>query len=101
MNLDLEQLKKDHQTSYFANEYERLLSEEEKVNQMVADDESLKDLAYEELDNIKLNGWIVIEDISIIDNWFAIDYIISSNKKYKTHIIKSKSAFMYVINKIE
>lgn len=54
MNLDLEQLKKDHQTSYFANEYERLLSEEEKVNQMVADDESLKDLAYEELENIKL-----------------------------------------------
>jgi peptide chain release factor 1 len=54
MNLDLEQLKKDHQTSYFANEYERLLSEEEKVNQMVKDDESLKDLAYEELENIKL-----------------------------------------------
>jgi len=54
MNLDLEQLKKDHQTSYFANEYERLLSEEEKVNQMVADDESLKDLACEELENIKL-----------------------------------------------
>lgn len=54
MNLDLEQLKKDHKTSYFANEYERLLNEEEKVNQMVKEDESLKDLAYEELENIKL-----------------------------------------------
>jgi peptide chain release factor 1 len=54
MNLDLEQLKKDHKTSYFANEYERLLSEEEKVNQMIQDDESLKELAYEELENIKL-----------------------------------------------
>jgi peptide chain release factor 1 len=53
MNLDLEQLKKDHKTSYFANEYERLLSEEEKVNQMVQEDDSLKDLAYEELENIK------------------------------------------------
>lgn len=54
MNLDLEQLKKNHQTSYFANEYERLLNEEKKVNEMVSLDESLKDLAYEELENIKL-----------------------------------------------
>lgn len=50
---DLEQLKKDHKTSYFANEYERLLSEEEKVNEMVAQDESLRDLADEEIQNIK------------------------------------------------
>lgn len=50
---DLEQLKKDHKTSYFANEYERLLSEEEKVNEMVAADESLRDLADEEIQNIK------------------------------------------------
>ncbi len=53
MNLDLEQLKKDHKTSYFANEYERLLSEEEKVNEMVSLDGSLKDLAEEEIQNIK------------------------------------------------
>ena len=53
MNLDLEKLKKDHKTSYFALEYERLLSEEEKVNEMVSSDESLKDLAEEEIQNIK------------------------------------------------
>lgn len=52
MNLDLEQLKKDHKTSYFAEEYERLLGEEKKVNEMVSEDESLRDLADEELQNI-------------------------------------------------
>jgi peptide chain release factor 1 len=53
MNLDLEQLKKDHKTSYFAEEYERLLSEEKKVMDMVSEDESLKELAEEEIQNIK------------------------------------------------
>jgi peptide chain release factor 1 len=53
MTLDLEQLKKDHKTSYFALEYERLLNEEKKVNEMVKDDESLRDLAEEEIQNIK------------------------------------------------
>lgn len=52
MNLDFEELKKDHRTSYFALEYERLLSEEKKVNDMVKEDESLRDLADEELQNI-------------------------------------------------
>ena len=50
---DLEQLKKDHKTSYFAEEYERLLGEEKKVNEMVTQDESLRELAEEELQNIK------------------------------------------------
>ena len=53
MQLDLKELKKDHKTSYFALEYERLLSEEKKVNEMVASDESLRDLAEEEIQNIK------------------------------------------------
>lgn len=52
MNLDFEELKKDHRTSYFALEYERLLSEEKKVNDMVKEDGSLRDLADEELQNI-------------------------------------------------
>lgn len=54
MNFDLEELKKDHKTSYFAGEYERLLGEENKVLEMLAQDESLRDLADEELQNIKL-----------------------------------------------
>ncbi|MDE2030992.1 MAG: PCRF domain-containing protein [Patescibacteria group bacterium] len=53
MNLDLDQLKKDHKTSYHALEYERLLNEERKVNDMVEQDESLRDLAEEELENIR------------------------------------------------
>jgi peptide chain release factor 1 len=53
MNLDLEQLKNDHKTSYFALEYERLLNEEKKVNEMVEQDQSLKELAEEEIQNIK------------------------------------------------
>lgn len=50
---NLEQLKKNHKTSYLAMEYERLLNEEQKVNEMVKDDASLRDLALEELQNIK------------------------------------------------
>ncbi len=53
MELDLEQLKKDHKTSYFAEEYERLSAEEGKVNKMVEQDEDLRELANEELQNLK------------------------------------------------
>ena len=53
MKFDLEQLKKDHKTSYFALEYERLLGEEEKVLEMIKEDASLRDLADEEILNIK------------------------------------------------
>lgn len=53
MNFDLEELKKNHKTSYLANEYEHLMREEEKVNKMVAEDPSLQELAVEELQNIK------------------------------------------------
>lgn len=53
MSLDLEQLKKDYKTSYLAGEYERLLNEEKKVNDMISEDESLRSLAEEELQNLK------------------------------------------------
>lgn len=52
MNLDLEQLKKNHKTNYFAEEYERLLKEEEGVNKMISEDESMRELAIEEMDSI-------------------------------------------------
>ena len=52
MNFDLDELKHNHKTSYLANEYERLLAEEKKINDMVAEDESMKELAVEELQNI-------------------------------------------------
>jgi peptide chain release factor 1 len=53
MNFDLDELKKNHKTSYLANEYERLLAEEKKINDMVAEDASMKELAEEEIQNIK------------------------------------------------
>jgi hypothetical protein len=52
------------------------------------------------LDNLNDNGWIVIEDIHILENWKVIDFIISSTKKYKTFIIKASRGNLYVINKI-
>lgn len=53
MNFDLDELKKSHKTSYLAHEYERLLSEEKKVNDMVEADPTMRELAEEELLNIK------------------------------------------------
>ena len=67
---DLEQLKKDHKTSYFALEYERLLSEEKKVNEMVESDESLRDLAEEEIQNIKFQKDALEITRSLIQNCF-------------------------------
>lgn len=54
------------------------------------------------LEHLNVNGWIVIEDIkkSHIDNWRAIDFIIKSMNKYKSYIILTKAAYIYVINKI-
>lgn len=52
------------------------------------------------LDNVKTGGWIVIEDILIIDNWFTIDYILSNNKAYKTYIVKCARSYIYVVNKL-
>ena len=49
MSLDLEELKKNHNTSYFAGELERLAREEAEVRQMLDSDESLHELAGKEL----------------------------------------------------
>jgi len=50
--MNLEELKKNNKTSYFALEYERLLNEEKKVNSMILEDVSLREMAEEELQNI-------------------------------------------------
>lgn len=52
------------------------------------------------LNNITDNGWIVIEDIHIINNWKSIDFILNSTKKYKTYVINAKLGYLYVINKL-
>jgi peptide chain release factor 1 len=63
---NLEELKKNHKTSYLALEYERLLKEEEKVNEMVSSDESLKELAVEEIQNINFQKEAVERQIEEI-----------------------------------
>jgi hypothetical protein len=52
------------------------------------------------LENINENGWIVIEDIHIIDNWKSIDFILRSTTNFKIYIIKAKNAHLYAINKL-
>lgn len=50
---NIEELKKNHKTSYLATQYEHLCHEEEKVTVMINEDESMRELADEELQNIK------------------------------------------------
>lgn len=52
------------------------------------------------LNNMNENGWIIIEDIHIAENWKAIDFILSSNKKLKTYFIRARHSYLYAINKI-
>lgn len=51
--LDLEKYKEDEKTKYFATEYERLLEEKETVLIMSQDDDSMKELAEEEIQNLE------------------------------------------------
>ncbi|MEA3399550.1 MAG: PCRF domain-containing protein, partial [Patescibacteria group bacterium] len=52
--MNLEKLKENHKTKFLAQEYERLLKEEGKINEMIKEDKSLQDLAEEDLKNIKI-----------------------------------------------
>jgi hypothetical protein len=53
------------------------------------------------LDNLNENGWIVIEDIHIINNWKSVDFILSSSGKFKTFIvISAHGSYLYVVNKL-
>jgi len=52
-NLDLEELKKDHRTSYLAGILESLLRQEAEVREMLAGDDTLHELAANELKSIQ------------------------------------------------
>jgi peptide chain release factor 1 len=54
MNFDLQELKKSHKTSYLAESYEKLLREEEQVRAMLDADDTLHEMASEELKNIQV-----------------------------------------------
>lgn len=49
MPFDLAEIKKNHKTSYLADQYEHLLSEEEKVRELEKSDPSLSDMCAEEM----------------------------------------------------
>src|SRR3989344_198302 len=51
--MNLEELKKDHRTSYLASNLEQLLRKEAEVREMLASDETLHDLAASELKEIQ------------------------------------------------
>lgn len=53
MTLDLEELKKDHRTNYFANALEKLCREEAEVREMLAGDDTLHEMAAKELQFIQ------------------------------------------------
>jgi peptide chain release factor 1 len=53
MNLDLDELKKDHNTSYLADMMEKLLREENEVREMLAGDDTLHEMATKELSYIQ------------------------------------------------
>jgi hypothetical protein len=51
------------------------------------------------LSHLADNGWIIIEDIHIVDNWRAIDYILKTTNKYETYIVKTALSYVYVVHK--
>jgi protein subunit release factor A len=53
MALDIEELKKDHNTNYLATQLEKILREEAEVRAMLDSDESLHELAGKELQTIQ------------------------------------------------
>ncbi|MBP6888950.1 MAG: PCRF domain-containing protein [Candidatus Pacebacteria bacterium] len=54
MELNLEELKSNHKTSFLASEYERLLGERENTEKMLQEDPSMKEMIEEELKNMSV-----------------------------------------------
>lgn len=61
------ELKKDHRTSFLAEEYERLLRAEEEVRELLAGDSSLHDLAVKELEVIEAQKHGIEEQVKAIE----------------------------------
>jgi peptide chain release factor 1 len=63
----LPELKKDHRTSFLAEEYERLLRAEAEVRELLAGDSSLHDLAVKELEIIETQKHGIEEQVAQIE----------------------------------
>ena len=51
------------------------------------------------LKHLKVGGWFIVEDIQLIDNFNAIDFILQSTGKYEIYIINAKG-YMFSIKKL-
>lgn len=49
------------------------------------------------LQHLEDGGWIVIEDIHIVENWRTIDYMLNLNGRYETAMIRAKHKYLYVV----
>ncbi len=65
--MNLEELKKNHKTQYLASEYERLLKQEEEVHTLIASDESMKDIAADELAALAVQKTAIEDQIKAIE----------------------------------
>ena len=52
------------------------------------------------LKNLKDNGWVVIEDIAehFLENWYIVDLIMKQKSKYRTYLVKTRAAYMYLVH---
>jgi peptide chain release factor 1 len=79
--MNLEELKKNHKTQYLASEYERLLKQEEEVHALIASDESMKDIAADEL------AALAVQKIAIEDQVKAIEESEKEEEEFPNEII--------------
>jgi hypothetical protein len=54
----------------------------------------------EAIDHINVNGYIFIEDIVIVDNWYVVDFIVSKIPGLETKIIECDGIYVYLIKKL-
>ena len=66
MEINIEELKKNHNTSYLASVLERLNREEGEVREMLDSDESLHEMAFAELKNIQEQREVIEKQIQDI-----------------------------------
>lgn len=65
--MDLDNLKKNPKTQYLAEQYERLLSQEEETKTLAASDESMQEMAKDELSAIEIQKKAIEEQVAAIE----------------------------------
>lgn len=68
MELNIEELKKDHKTAYLAEMYEKLCAEEKELETMIATDSTLAELGSADLESIKIQKAGIVSQIQTIQD---------------------------------